>query len=123
MSKQSRKTKQKGLITNEISFMDSFFTAEDIHKKIRRKDSKIGIATVYRLLRQLKKENKLHHYSCGKKTIFSIDERNHSHFACEKCGKVFHINVKSLDFFKEAVKGKACHFQLDVYGICENCLD
>ena len=59
INKQMRKTKQKELIEEEVKKLDSFFTAEELFKRVNQKDKKIGIATVYRFLRNLKKKEKL----------------------------------------------------------------
>ena len=117
--KQSRQTKQKSLLEKELSNLDSFFTAEDLHRKV--KNERIGIATIYRFLGELKNKNTLHSYICDRKSIYSKSKSNHCHFTCQKCGKVIHINIDSLDFLKKNVKGVICHFQIDVEGICEDC--
>jgi len=65
----------------------------------------------------------LHSYFCGKKTIYSNDKNNHSHFICEKCGKTTHMNIDQIDFIKKKIKGSICHMQIDIYGICESCLE
>ena len=54
MIRISRKTKQKKLIKWELESFDSFFTAEDLFNKVRKKDNKISIATVYRFLKELR---------------------------------------------------------------------
>ncbi|MBT4805803.1 hypothetical protein HON71_06560 [Candidatus Woesearchaeota archaeon] len=115
-----RKTKQKELIEEEVKKLDSFFTAEELFKRVNQKDKKIGIATVYRFLRNLKKKEKLHSYLCNRKTVYSKEENNHCHFVCQKCGEIKHFDVKSLDFLK--IKESICHFQIDVHGTCKKCL-
>ncbi len=122
MGRISRNTRQKGLIRGELSRTDSFFTAEEIHKKLKKKDSDIGIATVYRFLNEMKKKNELHSYVCQRKSLYSRNEKNHCHFICEKCGKAEHIDIDSVDFIRKKIKGNVCHFQVDVFGICTDCL-
>ena len=86
-------------------------------------DKKIGIATVYRFLKKEVKNNRLHSYICNRKKIYSTNEQGHSHFVCEKCGKVEHIKMDSLEFLKNKIKGEICHIQMDITGICEKCKD
>ena len=57
MKRKYRNTRQKELIEQIINSMNSFFTAEDIHKLTKKKDEDIGIATIYRFLKALKNEN------------------------------------------------------------------
>ena len=124
--KKIRETKQKQILDLEINKISSFFTAEDllgrIKKNTKEKNRKsIGIATVYRFLKELKKNRKIHSYICARKTIYSRNKSSHCHFICEKCGKVEHIKVDSLDFINKKINGSICHFQIDVQGVCKDC--
>lgn len=118
---KSRQTKQKHMLQIEIDKRKSFFTAEDLYEKAKKKDNEIGIATVYRFLRELRKDSQIHSYLCSRKTIYSINEKNHCHFLCQQCGNIAHISMQSLDFLKKNFKGEICHFQVNIEGICESC--
>ena len=121
--KASRNTKQKELISSEIKSFDRFFNADELYDKVKKKDKKIGIATVYRVLRDLKGKSKLCSYVCNRKLIYSKDKKIHCHFICEKCGKMDHIVLDKLDFLKKNVEGELCHVQIDVSGVCKKCSD
>jgi Fur family ferric uptake transcriptional regulator len=122
MVKKSRKTKQKELIQSEISTFTSLFTADELFDKIKKKDNTIGIATVYRFLKDLRKKKELHSYICERRMIYSREKNNHCHFICQKCDTITHFNIEKIDFLKSKIKGEICHFQIDVYGVCDNCL-
>lgn len=119
--KKSRKTKQKQLIQNEIDAMNSFFTAENLYENIKKKDSTIGIATIYRFLKELREQKNLHSYICERKMIYSQDENNHCHFICQQCNNITHFTIDKIDFLKTKIPGNICHFQIDVHGICNKC--
>ena len=121
MAKKSRQTKQKEILNEEVKKFNSFFTAEELLTKANKKDSNLGIATVYRFLNDLTNKRQIHSYVCNRKTIYSIDENSHCHFTCQKCGKVEHIQVSSLDFIKNKINGSICHFQIDISGLCNQC--
>lgn len=116
-----RKTSQKKIIEKEIKNLHSFFNAERLYEKISKTNKKMGIATIYRFLKKLTEEGKIHSYSCNRKTIYSSNIKNHCHFTCENCGDIKHINLKKLDFMQKEIKGDICHFQIDITGICEKC--
>lgn len=118
----SRKTRQKTIIVQEIAKIGQFFNAEELYKRARKKEAHIGIATVYRVLKDLKNTHKLHAYWCDKRIIYSQEDKSHCHFICEKCNKVSHLPLEKLDFLKKNVQGSICHVQIDVTGICEGCL-
>ena len=116
-----RKTQQERKIEEEIKNLNSFFDAEKLHERVFAKNNKIGIATVYRFLKKLTEEGKIHSYSCNRRVIYSSDLRSHCHFTCEECGEISHVNVEKLDFLKEKVRGDVCHFQINIAGVCEKC--
>jgi Fur family ferric uptake transcriptional regulator len=120
--KKSRNTKQKVLIQSEIQTFTSFFTADELYEKIKKKDNTIGIATVYRFLKDLRKKKELHSYVCERRMIYSRDKNNHCHFICQKCDQTTHFTVDKIDFLKTKIKGEVCHFQIDIHGICDKCL-
>jgi Fur family ferric uptake transcriptional regulator len=120
--KRTRKTKQKDIIDEEIQEFETFFTADELYSRVNKVHSRIGIATVYRYLRDNSCDGNLHVYNCERRAIYSMNDNSHCHFRCTKCGRKYHIQVRKIDFVKQGVKGKICHFQLDVYGICENCM-
>jgi Fe2+ or Zn2+ uptake regulation protein len=117
-----RQTKQKEVLNEEIKKFKSFFTAEELLKNANKRYSELGIATVYRFLSDLVNKRQVHSYVCNRRTIYSIGDSSHCHFTCEKCGKVEHIHINSLDFIKNKINGSICHFQVDVSGTCESCL-
>ncbi|MEM0493003.1 MAG: transcriptional repressor [Candidatus Thermoplasmatota archaeon] len=122
MKKTSRRTRQKESIRDEISKSKSFFTVEELYDKIKEKNPAIGIATVYRYLKELRRNKKIHSYICNRRMIYSKEDVNHCHFICERCGRIKHFNIDRIDFLREKIKGDVCHFQVDVYGVCEDCL-
>lgn len=121
MAKLSRNTWQKKLLEFELKKFRSFFSSDELFEKAKKKDERLGVATVYRFLADLVKNGKIHSYVCDRRTIYSVDKKSHCHFTCEKCGKVEHIDVKNLDFVKSKVSGSICHFQIDVSGVCSKC--
>jgi len=123
MAKISRITKQKELMETELEKVNSFFTAEGFFNKLKKKNKKISIATIYRFLKELRKERKLHSYLCNRRLIYSKEKTNHCHFICQKCNKVIHFDVDEIDFLRKKIRGDICHFQIDVHGICDKCLN
>jgi Fur family ferric uptake transcriptional regulator len=118
----SRKTKQKELLKSEIEKINTFFSADDLFKRVKKKDEEIGIATIYRFLNEMKTIGKIHCYSCGGRATYSYDKKNHCHFVCMKCNRLVHFDVDNIDFVKKKIDGEMCHFQIEVHGICNDCL-
>jgi Fe2+ or Zn2+ uptake regulation protein len=124
MERKSRNTKQKELLQEKCTDFKEFFTAEELLKKAKEEDESIGIATIYRFLKDKKKQNKIFSYVCDRKTIYSNQEKSHCHYICEKTGKIIHFNITNLDFLKEIrskIPGSINSFQIEIKGICRDC--
>lgn len=119
---RSRNTRQKAIIHHQIEAMTSLFTAEALFEKVHQTDPSIGVATVYRYLKDLRKQRALHSYVCDRRLIYSLQDNNHCHFICQRCDSVQHFDIDKVDFLKGSIRGDICHFQIDVHGICERCL-
>lgn len=119
---KTRVTTQKSLLELEVMELTSFFTAEELYQKVCKTFPQLGIATIYRYLKSAVEKGEVHSYQCERRTIYSTNSKNHCHFLCEKCGEKKHITLKNIGALQEGIKGKMCHFQIDVTGICEGCL-
>jgi len=109
-------------IKNEMKNFSNFFDAQTLHKEIIKKDTTIGIATIYRFLKDFQNEGKLHSYLCNRRAIYSTNKENHCHFTCKICKKTKHLDIKKVDFLKSGIVEEVCHFQIDLTGICQDCL-
>lgn len=124
MGKKSRKTKQKELIYNLVKTLNGFFSAEELFNVVKKKDPQVGIATVYRALKELKEKNQIFSYICNRRALYSNKQISHCHYVCEKTGKITHFDIDSLDFLKkisDKIPGTITSFQLEIRGTCEKC--
>ncbi len=115
---ESRLTRQKRILDTESKKIKGFFNAEQLLKKVNLLDKKIGIATIYRYLKESKKNNSLYSYQCEGKTIYSNTKTSHCHFICEESGKTFHFEIDNLDFIKNKVPGDITSISIEVRGVC-----
>ncbi len=101
---------------------------EDIWKKMKRKFSRIGLPTIYRILDELSEKGviskiihpsrQLYYYYCG-------NSEHHHHFICVSCRKVEDLNFcATREIEKEVTRGlggKVLSHILQVNGLCEPC--
>lgn len=121
MGRKSRNTHQKEIIGEDILAEKDFFSAEELHRRAQKRDKQIGIATVYRFLREAKETDNIYAYECEGRTVYSTTKKDHCHFVCKKCGKTVHFNVSSIDFLKKKLDCDVTQFQILVEGFCKNC--
>lgn len=121
MGRQNRATKQKELISKELDKINAFFSAQDLYEKVHKKNKSIGIATIYRYLKDANNLGELFNYTCNRQRVYSKGKKCHCHFECEKTGKIIHFELDNIDFLKDKIPGSITSFQLEVKGICNNC--
>jgi Fe2+ or Zn2+ uptake regulation protein len=121
MGRQNRTTRQKEEIAKELEKIDSFFSAEDLYEKINKVDKNLGMATIYRYLKEANDAGDLFAYTCNRRTVYSKGKKSHCHFECEKTGKIIHFEIDNIDFLKDKIPGTITSFQLEVKGVCNNC--
>ena len=113
---KTRNTRQKEIIESEIKKINKFFNAEDLLEKVSKIDKNIGIATIYRYLKDLRDKDRIYSYTCQGKVIYSSTKRSHCHFECSESGEVIHFELDNLDFLKDKIPGDIESFQLEVKG-------
>lgn len=102
-------------------------SAEWIYNELKPKYPKLSLATVYRNINELVKENKV--VSLGKvldKERYDGDTSIHTHAVCAVCGKI--IDVSDISLPKDVVenskqlKGFAMSYsRVEIIGICDEC--
>jgi len=115
----TRITKQKKLLNEAIESLKNFFTAEDILKKVEK--DQIGMATIYRFLKEKRKNGELFAYTCDNRLTYSAEKKSHCHYICEETGEIIHFDVDSLDFLKDKIPGDIKSFHIEVRGTCKKC--
>lgn len=124
--KQSRLTKQRRIILEELRKVCTHPTVEQIHKMVVKKMPKISLATVYRNLEFLTgKKEIIKLRSKDKKARYDGNNDCHCHLMCKKCGKVIDIFdcqkilVKSKELEKSGFQVDCGH--LEIPGLCKVC--
>ena len=85
-------SKQREIILNTLKENVVHPTAEYLYAKVKEKDPKISLATLYRNLNQLT-ENGIIKKIDGLENSSHYDHNthNHYHFICKKCNRVYDI--------------------------------
>ncbi|MCI5824044.1 MAG: transcriptional repressor [Candidatus Gastranaerophilales bacterium] len=116
-------SKQRELIYEQLKSNPIHPTAEEVYLQLKPHHPNISLATVYRNL------NKLAESSIIKKIQgldasdrFDHNTHEHYHFICEKCRRVYDVNLELLSYINDKVKDRNIKsFDLLLKGICNNC--
>ncbi len=121
-------SRQREVILDTLKRNPVHPTAEILHKIIcsEQPNSNIGIATVYRNLKQLA-DSKVVKRITGLEDSehFDHNTHNHYHFMCEKCGRIFDIDSDIAPDVKENTQKqtgfKVTGYDITLHGICKDC--
>jgi Fur family ferric uptake transcriptional regulator len=126
--KHLKMTQQRELILKTFLEMDRHVSPEELFEMVRKKDRRIGHATVYRMLKLM--------YDSGiartvdfrdgvKRFEYGYTAEHHDHLICEKCGKSVEVIDDRIEQLQESL-AKSQGFKLKshemyLYGICAKC--
>lgn len=124
-------TKQREIIFEALKENSgSHLSPEELHDIVIKKDSDIGIATVYRTLQLLDELKVVYKINFNdnryRYEISSEDEtHHHHHLICTNCNKVIEVKRDLLEH-AESIISNEYNFQikdhsLKFYGICSDC--
>jgi Fur family ferric uptake transcriptional regulator len=101
-------------------------SGQDLHARLRRSVRPMGLATVYRHLRQLQQWGlvRCRHLPSGE-ALFAPTERDDHHLTCVDCGasqRLIHCPVHAIALPDAEVGGFLPLFHtLEFYGLCPDC--
>lgn len=121
-----RTTKQRRVILEELRKVKTHPSADAIFIMVRKKLPSISFGTVYRNLNLLRDEGQIIELACGKyRCRYDGTIKNHYHFICLKCERVFDLDepiLKKLDNkLSKKSKFQIKYHRMDFYGYCREC--
>lgn len=116
-----RITCQKKIILDYLRSVKTHPSAEIVYLAVKKKLPQISRGTVYRNLKNLKEKGRVLEIS-SEVSRYDGDISQHSHFFCEKCGKIIDIFQKiTLPKIKKVKVGDIKNYQAYFYGTCASC--
>ncbi|MEA5444070.1 transcriptional repressor [Cyanobium gracile] len=110
----------------ELRAADGELSGQDLHARLRHGPAAMGLATVYRHLRQLQQRGlvRCRHLPSGE-ALYAPTERDEHHLTCVDCGStrvLSHCPVHGLHM-PEAELGDflPLYHTLEFFGLCERC--
>ncbi|MDP2681849.1 MAG: transcriptional repressor [Deltaproteobacteria bacterium] len=129
---------EKGLksTTQRDAIIDVFFKTnthinlEELLKRVRRKNPKVGYATVYRTMKLLTECGVAieRQFGDGQTRYEHIpDDSHHDHCICVKCGKIMEFENQKIEHLQKEIAEKmdftVANHKLELYGFCSKCRD
>ena len=123
-----RVTRQRLLVADALAAVGRRVTAQDLYDRLRRREPRIGRATVFRTLealvvagvaRRLEQDGHVYAY-------VACRPEHHHHLACHRCGRVEEIDegyIRPVADRLASERGfRIDDARLDFYGLCERCV-
>src|SRR5579885_1720922 len=103
-------------------------TAQEVYDKVRRVRPKIGLATVYRIWRQLAEQGMIKVWGYGSESArYDACIHRHDHAFCTGCGALLDVPVEiklsraELEKAARATGMEIGSHEVRIYGRCTNC--
>lgn len=103
-------------------------TAQEVYDEVRRIRPGIGLATVYRILRQLAEQGMIKVWGYGsERAHYDASTQRHDHACCTECGTMLdvsleiHMSHAELEKAAQAVGIEMGSHEVRIYGCCQNC--
>ena len=114
------------LLLEQLKLADRELSGQDLHALLRQSPQAMGLATVYRHLRQLQQRGliRCRHLPSGE-ALFAPVERDEHHLTCVDCGTTLvleHCPMHNVQLHGDQAKGFQLLFHtLEFFGLCRSC--
>ena len=114
------------LLLEQLKLADRELSGQDLHALLRQGPQPMGLATVYRHLRQLQQRGliRCRHLPSGA-ALFAPVERDEHHLTCVDCGTTLvleHCPMQNVELHGEQADGFQMLFHtLEFFGLCNAC--
>ena len=119
-----RNTWQREAVREALDGSDGFVSAQALHAAMKDAGSKVGLATVYRVLTQFQAAGLVsrHHFEDGM-AVFELNQgTHHDHIVCLDCGRVEEFIDESIEERQEEIAKRLGYELRDhamtLYGHC-----
>lgn len=120
-------SRQREIIYEQVKNYPTHPTAEEVYTALKQENPNLSLGTVYRNLNQLSEAGMLLKIPIADGSDrFDGRTDRHYHMICEKCSKVFDVELDCLDSIPQTVRNNEGHVitrvTLNLKGVCSNCL-
>ena len=121
-----RNTIQRSLVFEAVNKLQSHATADEIYEKVVTEHPNVSRATVYRNLKLLSETGYIRKIEIpGGADRFDHLCHDHCHVKCEKCGRVFDVDMEYITGIEKNIKDdrgfKFTGYDILFRGVCPDC--
>ena len=122
-------TQQREAVAQTVFSSTGHLSVEDIERRLREDEERIGKATIYRALDLLVKSKLVEEHDFGegfKRYEHRLSRQPvHEHLICLECGKVTEFRSEEVERVESRVASEhgfaPTRHRLEIYGLCRDC--
>lgn len=122
-----RSTSQRRIVTDTFFRAEGHYSIEELLALVRKKDPRVGYATVYRTLKMLAEGGLANERQFGDGvTRYELAQgEHHDHLICVYCGKIVEFEEDRIEKLQEQVAKRygfiVQSHKHELYGVCGDC--
>lgn len=121
-----RNTIQRSLVFEAVNKLQSHATADEIYEEVVTEHPNVSRATVYRNLKLLSETGYIRKIEIpGGADRFDHLCHDHCHVKCEKCGRVFDVDMEYITGLEKSIKNDRgftfTGYDILFRGVCPDC--
>lgn len=121
-------SKQREQILEIFLKMERHPTISDLYERVRKKNPKIGLATVYRAMKVICEAGLARETDFGdgvKRFEHKYGHDRHDHLVCLKCGRIIEVINPELEKLQDELARKhnftPLRYRMQIFGTCKSC--
>ena len=123
---KERRTRQLSAVADVVNAAHDHPSAEEVHRRVRRKLPRVSLGTVYRNLQKLAAQHQIRVVQLADRAArYDGMMEEHDHFMCEQCGTVSDLVRRRSAWPASPDLGRAGYVvrshALTFYGLCPKC--
>ena len=122
-----KSTAQRDTIVKVFLETQRHISVEELYLEVKRRNSRIGYATVYRTIKLLTECGLAaeRHFRDGEARYESAEKSHHDHLICESCGRIVEFEEPRIESLQQEI-AKRLGFRftghkMELYGLCRDC--
>ncbi len=122
-----RRTRQRTAVTQMVTGLHDFRTAQQIHDDLRHSGQPVGLTTVYRNLQAMAETGELDVIRTveGETAYRRCSSGHHHHLVCRSCGRTVEVTGPTVERWADAVASehgfRGVSHDLEIFGTCAAC--
>jgi Fur family ferric uptake transcriptional regulator len=117
-------TQQRELIVDQFLRSTDHISVDELLARVRKRNRKVGYATVYRTLKLLVDSGLAIQRQFGDgQARYEVDGDHHDHLICTKCGLILEFEDDEIEALQEKIAERLGDFKVsrhrhELYGLC-----